>query len=91
MKKELYAAFLLAAENTQKAEQTVQDAFSAVLSGADGVVLLDRSVSEAGHEAFFGALKDVQALMNKRAKTAKGEDKDHYRYLAFELNKVLGK
>lgn len=42
-------------------------------------------------EAFFGTLKDIQSLMNKRAKSARGEDRDHYSYLAFEINKVLGK
>jgi len=84
MKKELYAAFLLAAENTQKAEQTVQDAFSAVLSGADGVVLLDRAESEAGHEAFFGALRSLRRLISvpvlAGGRTKRLEDVKKYLY-----------
>lgn len=42
-------------------------------------------------EAFYGILKDIQSLMNKRAKSASGADKDHYSYLAFEINNAIGK
>ncbi|MCF0176507.1 MAG: zinc-dependent metalloprotease [Bacteroidales bacterium] len=42
-----------------------------------------------GKEIFFSTLLDIQALMNKRANSSKGEQKEHYQFLAFEVNKAL--
>lgn len=42
-------------------------------------------------EIYYGTLLKIQKLMNKRASSAKGEQKPHYQYLAFEINKALDK
>ena len=51
----------------------------------------ETDVKVAGKEICFGILQDIRSLMNKRAKSAKGEDRDHYSYLSFEIEKILGK
>ncbi len=43
----------------------------------------------SGKEIYFGLLLKIQDLVNKRARSSKGEIRDHYSYLAFEINRTL--
>ena len=44
----------------------------------------------SGKEIYFGLLLKIQDLVNKRAAgSSKGEIRDHYSYLAFEINRTL--
>lgn len=43
----------------------------------------------SGKEIYYGTLLKIKDLMNKRARSSKGEAKDHYSYLAFEINRTL--
>ncbi len=43
----------------------------------------------SGKEIYYGTLLKVKELMDRRARSSKGEAKDHYSYLSFEIGRTL--
>ena len=43
----------------------------------------------SGKEVYFGILQRLQKVLGKRARTASGEQGDHYAYLSYEVDRAI--
>ena len=60
-------------------------------NGQDNLTIARREsdIKIQGKSVFYSTLLKIQRIVNKRASSAKGEDKAHYKFLAHEINKEL--